>query len=268
MVGELGRAQRDELREFLLARPESALALVHALEKGEGSFLGARDAEGRLAGVALVEDEGLAYLSTDDRRAAMELGRALRAWKIETFVADASWADSAWRALTRAAPSLLLHQHVYSVSADTLLGLEEPAPIRPARRDELPQLQALAHAMFWEEIRRPPVVERLDAHLREELEEGSLWVLERSGRVVFMVRVACRCSAGAELQRVYTVPDLRRQGIATAALGTLCRGLLRELPRVVLRVDATNRKAQRLYHKLGFLFRGSVRLYTRPGGGR
>src|SRR5690606_2708993 len=268
MIGELGPEQRDALKDFLLSRPETALALVHALEADRGTFLGARDAEGSLAGVALVEEDCLAYLVANDPRAAMELGRALRPWKVETLVAEADWANRAWRAMTRTLPSLILHQQVLSVTPQALLALAEPAPIRLAHAEELPQLQALAHAMFWEEIGRPPATDRLNVHLQEEVEEGAAGVLERDGRVVFMARVACRCSAGAEVQRVYTVPNLRRRGIATAALGTLCRMLLAKLPRVVLRVSATNRKAQRLYRKLGFVLRGAVRLYTRPGGDR
>jgi len=263
MVGELGPARREELRRFLSARPEANLPLVFALEEGRGTFLGAQDEEGALSGVALVEDDGLAYLATQDPRAARALGRALRSWKIETFLADAETADIAWNAMVRAWPRLILNQAIYSVTTETLAPTGAPLPLRPARGEELPQVQTIARAMFWEEVGLPPSIPVLDAHLREELEEGSLWVLEEDGQVIFLARVAARCSAGAEVQRVYTAPERRRRGIATAALGTLCQSLVGDLPRVVLRVNEKNRGAMRLYCKLGFSRCSRIRLYCR-----
>lgn len=256
-IGEPG------LVSFLETRPEMHLPMVAALEGGRGIFLGAREDTGALLGVALIEDDGLAYLSTQDPGAARALGKALSRRKIDTLLVDRETGDRAWRAMSLFPPRLILDQAVYCLTPEALAPLSEPLPLRPARLEELDEVQLVAQAMFWEEVGLPPSVPSLRAHLRDELAEGSLLVAEEGGRLLFLARVAVRCSVGAELQRVYTSPERRREGIASRALATLCHELFESLPRVVLRVNETNQAAMRLYRKLGFARVGRIRLYCR-----
>lgn len=251
------------LASFLADRPEMHLPMYAAIEGRRGIFLGAREASEGLLGVTLVEEDGLAYVSTQDPRAARAIGKALSKRKIDTLLVDRETGDRAWRAMSLFSPRLILDQALYALSPGTLAPLDAPLPLRPARLDELDTVQEIAQAMFWEEVGLPPSLPSLRAHLREELLEGSLLVAEEEGTLLFLARVAVRCSAGAELQRVYTSPERRREGIASRALSTLCHALFEDLPRVVLRVNESNQAAMRLYRKLGFSRVGRIRLYCR-----
>lgn len=242
-------------------RPAANLPLLAALEEARGRFLAVRDEAGRFGGVALLEEEGLAYLSARGPCEARALGKALRGRAIDVLLADRRAADRAWRALSWSPPRLILDQAIYALS--TPPPALDPLPLRPARPAELSEVQRIAQAMFWEEVGLPPALPTLHAHIEEELEEGSLRVYAESDRLLFVARVAVRCKAGAELQRVYTAPSRRREGIATRGIATLCNELLRELPRVVLRVNESNQGAIRLYRKLGFSRAGRIRLMCR-----
>lgn len=250
----------EELAAYLGKRPETNLPMLAALEESRGSFFGVRDEGGRLIGVALAEEDSLAYLSTQNPRAARALGMALRNRNVDVLLAERETADRGWRALALVTPRLALDQALYALKTPPAI---EPLPLRAAIRDELAEVQRIAHAMFWEEVGLPPAVPTLNAHIQEELEEGSLRVYSENGRVLFLARVAVRCRAGAELQRVYTAPSHRREGLATRGIATLCQELLQELPRVVLRVNESNHAAIRLYRRLGFSRAGRIRLYCR-----
>lgn len=251
------------LLAFLASRPEMHLPLFSAIEGRRGRILAVRGAANGLLGAALLEEDGLAYLSTQDPRAARALGRALSRQHIDTLLADREVGDRAWRSMCLFSPRLILDQALYALSPDRLAGPFEALPLRPATIGELDRVQEIAHAMFWEEVGLPPSLPSLRTHLREEIAEGSLLLAEEEGAILFLARVAVRCSAGAELQRVYTAPERRREGIASRAIATLCQNLFQTLPRVVLRVNESNHAAMRLYQSLGFSRVGRIRLYCR-----
>lgn len=253
-----------DLLTFLAARSAVHLPMLAALEDGRGIFLGAWDRTGALRGAALLESDGLAYLSTEDPGAARTLGKALARRKIDTLLVDRESGERAWHAMSPfSPPRLLLDQAVYVLEPDAFVPADPPLPLQPAHPDELEEVVQVAKAMFWEEVGLPPYEPTLRANLREEITDGSIFVAREEGTLLFLARVAARCSFGAELQRVFTAPTRRREGIASRALATLCQDLFSSLPRVVLRVNETNQPAMRLYRKLGFSRVGRIRLYCR-----
>jgi predicted GNAT family acetyltransferase len=82
------------------------------------------------------------------------------------------------------------------------------------------------------------------------------------GRIGFKAEVGAVCSYGAQLEGVYTVPELRGRGLATRALAQLCARLLGTLPMITLHVHETNTSALRAYENLGFRSAGLFRLVS------
>lgn len=234
--------------------------MLAALDSREGRFFGAGDEGGELVGAALADGDGLAYLNTQNPQAATALGKILRDQGIDVLLAERETADRAWRAMSRSSPRLILDQSLYVLEQVPSI---ETLPLRPARSKELAVVQRIAQSMFWEEVGLPPSIPTLNAHIAEEVEEGSIRVFSEEGKLLFLARVAISCKEGAELQRVYTAPSRRREGIATRGIATLCKELLETLPRVVLRVNESNQAAIRLYRKIGFRRAGRIRLFCR-----
>jgi predicted GNAT family acetyltransferase len=112
-------------------------------------------------------------------------------------------------------------------------------------------------------VGRDPRTVDAAAHAQQCLERihgGFTHVIFDGARLVFKVDVGSRSRFGAHIEGMFTVPQNRGQGIATKALGQICRTLLSALPRLTLHVDSKNRAAHGLYRKLGFADRAEVRL--------
>jgi predicted GNAT family acetyltransferase len=78
-------------------------------------------------------------------------------------------------------------------------------------------------------------------------------VVEHERRIVFVGYADVRRSEGWLLQGVYTWPDWRRRGLATAGVLALCRAAFElEAEHVQLSVVDGNEGAVRLYERLGF----------------
>ena len=128
-------------------------------------------------------------------------------------------------------------------------------PIRRGRRDDLDRLSVAAAAMHREEMGVDPLV--LDApgwrrRMATLIDRGWSYLLMEGGEIAFKVELSAWTPEALQLQGVWTHPDARRRGIATAALGTVCAELLREVPLCSLYVNGYNEPALRLYRRLGF----------------
>lgn len=252
MVFELGDGHLDAARTFLLRAPERNLPILASWESGTGAFLGAGSPE-RLDGLALLDPgEGLAIVSVATLDAARALGVELRARRVETFLAEREPASLIWREIHGARKPRFAFDQVLLQITPADMGPYTCPQLRRARAEDLPEVIAIARAMFLEEIGLSPAPGILESHVAAEVEAEAVWVVEEGGCLAFMVQAASRSSHGVELQRVYTLPALRRRGLATLAIGQLCRTLLGSLPRVTLRVNETNKPALALYRKLGF----------------
>jgi ribosomal protein S18 acetylase RimI-like enzyme len=262
MVFDLGPADAEAAESFLLRTPELNLPLLAALERGGDRILCSRG-PGGLEGMALLQEgDALAVASPMLPAAAEALGAAVGALgTVETLLAEQRSAPTLWRAMHgNRRPRLLFEQALLRITAEDMGPYTDPR-LRHAHPGELAEICRMATAMFVEEVGMAPAEELLRAHVEQELEAGSIWVGEEGGALVFLVQVATRCAAGVELQRVYTEPEHRRRGIATLALGQICRTLLGSIPRVTLRVNESNTKAQGLYRKLGFERCAEMTLY-------
>jgi predicted GNAT family acetyltransferase len=98
-----------------------------------------------------------------------------------------------------------------------------------------------------------------EAGIRSMIAAGLVWVGERSGKICFFCNVGPWSDATLQLQGIWTPPDLRRRGIATAALGAIARQLLETTPTLSLYVNDFNTDAIALYERVGFVAVGELR---------
>jgi predicted GNAT family acetyltransferase len=94
--------------------------------------------------------------------------------------------------------------------------------------------------------------------IRHGIERGIWWVGEYAGsgphrgRLCFFCHIGPESDRTAQLQGIWTPPDLRGLGFAAAAFGAVCRRLLESFPTLSLYVNDFNTAAVRLYERIGF----------------
>lgn len=87
---------------------------------------------------------------------------------------------------------------------------------------------------------------------RLEILDGRWWVKRERGRIAFQVHVGAQNDCAVQIGGVFTPPDLRGRGRATAAVRAIAERLLRRHPAVSLFCDEKNEVARRVYERAGF----------------
>jgi uncharacterized protein len=132
--------------------------------------------------------------------------------------------------------------------------------VRPARDDEWRAVAENSAAMIVAELETDPREDPdFDVSIRRMIRFGLWWVGERDGRLCFFCNVGAWSPHTAQLQGIWTPPDLRNRGIASAALTAVCAQLLRAFPTLSLYVNDFNLPAIRLYRRLGFKETGELK---------
>ncbi len=90
------------------------------------------------------------------------------------------------------------------------------------------------------------------AGIREMIARERWWVGEYDGRLCFFCNVGAWCRETAQLQGVWSPPDLRGRGLAGASLAAICEKLLDFSPSLSLFVNDFNESAIALYRRVGF----------------
>ena len=156
------------------------------------------------------------------------------------------------------------YEIAFSIGAGELerTSLPEGAVLRQAVESDLDELVYAARASLREE-KRPDPGERdpvgFERWVRGRLERAR--VIEIGGRLAFVGYADVRRSEGWLVQGVFTWPEMRRQGLAAAAMAGLVREALDAgADHVQLAVVEGNEAALNLYRGLGF--RSFARLRT------
>ncbi len=145
-------------------------------------------------------------------------------------------------------------QLVMVVDRASLRPHERRAAVRHARSDEWPAVAASSARMIEGELAYDPRHASPDfaANVRATIERDRWWVGESQGRLCFFCNVGPWCRQTAQLQGVWTPPELRGQGLATASLAGICDELLAVSPTLSLHVNDFNADAIALYRRVGF----------------
>ncbi|RKN06711.1 GNAT family N-acetyltransferase [Streptomyces radicis] len=151
------------------------------------------------------------------------------------------------------------------LATDTVPRDIAPDPlVRRLGKAEMDLVFPAAVAMFTEEVGISP----LDAHdgglayqsrVAESLGTGRCFARVEDGRVVFKAEIGAVTPDICQLQGVWTAPDRRGRGLATAGLATvLAHALAETAPVASLYVNDFNAPALAVYRRLGFTRAGTL----------
>ncbi|MGI5244685.1 GNAT family N-acetyltransferase [Dactylosporangium sp. CA-139066] len=144
-----------------------------------------------------------------------------------------------------------------------LMAITAPSPVTPdpevrlVRPDEIDSLFPAAVAMYTEEVGVSPTADGGERSYRERIGElvrgRRAYARFHNGRVVFKAELAVVTRHTAQIQGVWTDPELRGRGLATAGIAAVVRDALRRVaPSVSLYVNDYNTPARRVYERCGF----------------
>lgn len=155
-----------------------------------------------------------------------------------------------------AAPRLVRdRQWVMVVDRERLRAVEHRAIIvRHAKIDEWRAVAESSAQMVRQELDYDPRrgAPEFGAGVRQMIERKLWWLGVEDGRICFFCNVGPWCTQTIQLQGIWTPPELRSQGLATASLAALCDRLLDVSPTLSLYVNDFNEKAIALYRRVGF----------------
>ncbi|TAM56612.1 GNAT family N-acetyltransferase [bacterium] len=218
----------------------------------------------RVAGMLYLGPQIVIAGASDAARAALAelLVRSRRPSLLVGTVADVEYIESMAREAFGEPPVVRACQPVYALTPQQL----RPAPHARVRRAEFADLEMVAYhaaAMTAEELGFDP--RRADFSsfregTRRNIERGWSWVWTDEGQLRFKVSIGAVTARTTQLQGVFTPPEYRGRGYASAGLHAVCQTLFEEgHPTLSLCVNDFNHTARRLYERLGFTEAGALR---------
>jgi hypothetical protein len=126
--------------------------------------------------------------------------------------------------------------------------------VRHAQMDEWREVAHSSAEMIRQELEYDPrgASPHYDAGVRQMIDRKLWWVGTANGRLCFFCNVGPWSDQTAQLQGIWTPPELRGRGLATASLAAICDRLLHVTPTLSLYVNDFNEDAISLYRRVGF----------------
>ncbi len=145
-------------------------------------------------------------------------------------------------------------QLVMAVSRATLQAVGGPVTVRHAVMSEARAVAESSASMIAHELEYDPRrdMPSFDAGVRQMIERKLWWVGVSASRLCFFCNIGPWSNRTAQLQGIWTPPNLRGRGLATAALSAICGRLLEVFPTLSLYVNDFNERAIALYRRTGF----------------
>lgn len=145
-------------------------------------------------------------------------------------------------------------QLVMMVDRPRLRLFDSRVAIRHAEMDEWRAVAESSAYMIRQELEYDPRrnAPNFNASIREMIERKLWWVGIAGGRLCFFCNVGPWSEQTAQLQGIFTPPELRGRGLATASLAAICDRLLEITPTLSLYVNDFNEAAIALYRRVGF----------------
>ncbi len=145
-------------------------------------------------------------------------------------------------------------QLVMMLDRSMLNPYEHTVVARKARIDEWTTVADNSAQMIGGELAYDPRRSwpEFTSNVRTMIDRGVWWVGESLGRLCFFCNIGPWSPQTAQLQGIWTPPEMRGKGLATAALGAICDRLLRLTPTLSLYVNDFNAPAIALYERVGF----------------
>jgi ribosomal protein S18 acetylase RimI-like enzyme len=277
-VEPLARGQEREVIEFLAARPLQTFVMSgfirdNGLEspRNRGSFYSCRDAEGRLAGVALFGHATLFETRCEDIVAAFaRFARALPPPHIiggEARLVGLFWA--AYASPDEPEPNVA-HSLLYVLRHP--IEVPEPAPqLRRATLEDAAQVARVHAEIAYAESGVNPLEVDREGFMRrtaERIGRGRVWVCADERQLNFKADVVSETEEVIYLEGVYVSPSERGRGFGLRCLARLSAELLQHTRAVAVLVNSENAPAVSLYRRAGFRLDSHYELIFPQGGAR
>jgi GNAT superfamily N-acetyltransferase len=276
-VGEIdlvGGDRLDALKALLARDPMQNMFLLSVLEEyGLGrpdgppfSFFALSGDRELKQAVLFVGGKGELFVPSGDVSAIGTLGRVVaeQGIPLKSCIGERHCVDSLVRAYGAIKPRIDRIQKLLTVSADDLGPFVAPQ-LRLAADEDLPELLELTVMAVKETLGVDALAEGRDLlkkRIAARIRFGRTWVMRIENKLCFKIDMGARCRYGAELENMYLLPDFRRRGLATLALGQICRNQLSALPRLTVRFDESNDQIAHTCRKVGFVLVRPQRLWV------
>jgi uncharacterized protein len=234
-----------------------ALGTLDARRFG-GLVLGARDHDGDLRGAVFSGGNLLPIGGDVPEWHALAAAVLTRRRVCSSIVGRAPAVAAMWSLLGRGwAPARAVRsdQPLLLLDGPAALGPGDPR-VRPVGTEEIDAYLPAAAAMFTEELGVSPYLAAGAGDYRRRvagvLQEGrGFAIVDTAGAVIFKADLGAVCPHTCQVQGVWVRPDLRGQGLGTAATAAVLRHALTLAPTVSLYVNDFNVAARRMYQRLG-----------------
>jgi GNAT superfamily N-acetyltransferase len=266
----LGRLQRltpelaSETIAFLDRRPYDNvyvtwLIATRQIERGAGTGLIWRDDADAIAGFCYFGAQIVPFATREAERDAIAAfaAFAVNAGRPRMIVGPQRAVDALWplvRPAFGAAQFVRASQPVYALTRKTLAGGRRRAVVAPATRADLDEIVPHSAAMISAEIGTDPRRANSDFRGRTAriIDAGWWWLYRVLGELAFMCNVGSASGLTAQLQGVWSPPEMRGRGHAARGFAAICDHLLDEHPSLCLYVNDFNAPAIALYERAGF----------------
>ena len=251
----------------LLARDEALASSYVAFANGllrnppaetESVYLATYAGDGA-TGAAVMRGTGSLWVGASDTGAALAFAddlhesRVGHAAALQGVVGIQSACDAfaqRWRELTGHVHQLRVQMRNHKLTRVEAV----PQPAGAARRataDDIDWVSAAQHD-FIVEIRLPDDAARLRSLIPRRIEQGQIWIWDDAGVVAFAGWTDAPPDA-ARIAPVYTLPQARGRGYATALVAELSQALLGQgRPKLFLITDLANPVSNSIYARIGY----------------
>jgi uncharacterized protein len=264
---ELTDEHRQEVLAFLAERPLHTVIMSgfirdHGLASplNRGTFYACRDHLGWIKGVALIGHATLLEARVDAALAVLASVAQHSSQPISVMMGEQEEIGQFWKyyATGGQSPRLLRRELLYEQRWPVEVR-QSVEGLRRATRDDL-RLVIPAHAQMAFEVSRVNPLEDdpmgFRSRCERRIEQGRTWVLVEDGRLIFKADVVTETPETAYLEGVYVNPEERDKGYGVRCVSQLTHSLLERTASICLLVHEQNRRAQRVYQKVGYKLRG------------
>jgi predicted GNAT family acetyltransferase len=264
-VRALAAEESEDALRFLSLRPIHTVfiaglildnGLMSPLNRGE--FYGHRNSQGELEAVALIGQKNVIEAHTEEAFGTL-MRLALRHPRLQLVRGEETRMRLLLSHLERVerTPRLICRELLLE-QTNVADGFEPVEALCNATPDDLDEVMAINSAMAFEESGTNPLkrdLQGMTARTLRRIELGRVWVLAKSGRIIFKADAVSATPQAIFLEGVYVHPEERGRGLGSRCLTQLGRILLARAPSITLVINKENRRALSLYERVNYRMR-------------
>jgi GNAT superfamily N-acetyltransferase len=262
-VQRLTESDRQEVLAFLSVRPVHTVAMKSFIidngiesKMNRGNFVGYRNDNGDLEGVALIGHSTLIEARTDNAMYAFAIVARQTETPIHLIMSDGQAVETFWSYFSTSShkPRLTCVEELFELSFPFLVK-KCNWEVRHATLNELEAVaEAQAEVALLESGVDPMVKDRVGflKRVARRIENDRVYVVIEDGKLLFKADVVAQTDDTAYLEGVYVHPDRRGAGIGSECLAEVGLRLLSKVQNVCLLSNIEFRNAHKSFLKAGF----------------